>query len=281
MNRTTFVVTSMALALGASLTLDASQILIVPTQDGGAKLALAPFRLEAGVVKGQPYSAEILTESVNTLGDGNRIVHRATGRVYRDVEGRVRREDDRPSGTPTVMINDPVAGKRWTLDAASRTAREANASVNVRVIKDRIEQLLVKTRETPLAATGRGGVAAGGRGGQMVARGAGAGGATGRRVEETLPNRSIENLLCSGVRRTTTIEAGVIGNEQPIRIVSEEWTSIDLQVLVLTELTDPRTGKSTYALSKVSRANPDAALFKVPAGYTITGAGGGRGRGGN
>ena len=56
--------------------------------------------LEGKVVKGMPYSAEIATESVQTLGDGNRIVHRSTSRVYRDSEGRVRREDDRPTGRP-------------------------------------------------------------------------------------------------------------------------------------------------------------------------------------
>jgi hypothetical protein len=120
------------------------------------------------------------------------------------------------------------------------------------------------------------------------ARSGGAGGRGGRgagpnadRVEEPLPNKSIENLLCTGVRRTTTIAKGAIGNEQPIKIVSEEWTSIDLQVLVLTDLNDPRTGHSTYKLTNVRRADPDLSLFKVPADYAITRAGGGRGRGGN
>ena len=44
--------------------------------------------LEAKVVKDAPYSAEFLSESVQLLPDGNRIVRRSTGRVYRDSEGR-------------------------------------------------------------------------------------------------------------------------------------------------------------------------------------------------
>ena len=61
--------------------------------------------LEGQVVKGIPYSAEIVTESIQTLADGNRIVQRKTSRIYRDGQGRTRREDDRPSGGPTVSIN--------------------------------------------------------------------------------------------------------------------------------------------------------------------------------
>jgi hypothetical protein len=96
-------------------------------------------------------------------------------------------------------------------------------------------------------------------------------------VEEPLPNRTIEGVVASGIRRTTTIPQGAIGNEQPIKTVSEEWTAVDLKVLVLTETNDPRTGRSTYRLVNIIRAEPDPALFKVPADYTLLT---GRGRGG-
>src|SRR5688572_22677416 len=63
-------------------------------------LGAAGFRvpIEAKLVKGAPYSAEIVTESIQTLADGNRIVQRSNARVHRDSEGRLRREEDRPSG---------------------------------------------------------------------------------------------------------------------------------------------------------------------------------------
>jgi hypothetical protein len=44
------------------------------------------------IIKGAPYSAEAVTESVQTLADGNRIVNKMTSQVFRDSEGRTRRE---------------------------------------------------------------------------------------------------------------------------------------------------------------------------------------------
>ena len=54
----------------------------------------APSGPESGgrVVKHAPYSAQTVTETTQTLADGNRIVQRTEGAVYRDGEGRTRRE---------------------------------------------------------------------------------------------------------------------------------------------------------------------------------------------
>jgi hypothetical protein len=86
------------------------------------------------LVKGAPYSAQAVTESVQALTDGNRIVRKNTAQVYRDAEGRTRREQtlgyigpyipaagDAPQ---TVFINDPVSGVNYILDPSARTARK-------------------------------------------------------------------------------------------------------------------------------------------------------------
>jgi hypothetical protein len=314
------VLSCAVVAAGSTLTLDAQQ-----GGRGGPAIPgfedffiSAPTRpVEAQVVKGMPYSAEIVSESIQTLGDGNRIVKRSTGRVYRDAEGRTRREDDRPSGMPMITITDPIGKTSFTLDPESRTARETPAmqfylrgeldgpTRRLRV-DGTLTEFVVKpvpsaTGGTVDARAGRmigsqdpqsaGGGGRGGRGaagGVVGAAGRGGGGqgggrgAIGRRdqaVEEQLPNRTIDGVICSGVRRTTTIPQGSIGNDLAIKIVSEEWTSVDLQVLVKTDFNDPRTGRSTYDLSRISRREPDPSLFKVPADYTIQKIGG-RGRGG-
>ena len=54
-----------------------------------------------------------------------------------------------------------------------------------------------------------------------------------------------------------------------ITITSEEWTSPELQLLVLTERKDPRNGDSTYRLTDIVRTEPSASLFQVPSDYTI------------
>src|SRR5215216_3031428 len=85
------------------------------------------------VVKGVPYSAQAVTESVQVLGDGNRIVRKSSASVYRDSEGRTRR--DQPVGNigpyavagdppQTIFINDPVANVNYILDPRSHTARK-------------------------------------------------------------------------------------------------------------------------------------------------------------
>jgi hypothetical protein len=87
-------------------------------------------------------------------------------------------------------------------------------------------------------------------------------------ARQDLGQRTIEGMNARGTRITTTIPAGAIGNEQPIRVVSEEWFSPDLQVLVLTKHSDPRSGETTYTLSNIVRAEPDRSLFEIPADYT-------------
>jgi hypothetical protein len=45
-----------------------------------------------GAIKGQPYSAEVISEMNQALADGNRISHRTTAFVARDSQGRTRHE---------------------------------------------------------------------------------------------------------------------------------------------------------------------------------------------
>jgi hypothetical protein len=98
--------------------------------------------------------------------------------------------------------------------------------------------------------------------------------------KEDLGPQTIEGVTARGTRTTTVIPAGSIGNVQDIRIVSEQWFSEDLQVLVLTKHSDPRSGETIYRLRNIVRAEPDASLFTVPADYTVQQGRGGRGRGG-
>jgi TonB family protein len=85
------------------------------------------------VVKGAPYSAQAVTETTQTLSDGNRINNKSTATIYRDSEGRTRREQSlrligpfTASGEPpqTIFINDPVAGVNYALDTRTKTAHK-------------------------------------------------------------------------------------------------------------------------------------------------------------
>ena len=239
------------------------------------------FRMpvEAKVVKGAPFSADIVTESIQTLADGNRIVQRSNTRMYRDGEGRVRREEERGSDSPNISITDPVSGLSYSLDPEKRVARQAPhiAGFGIMELQKTVQALAM--RVPPDAADKLKALAAPQQEIERkieeakLFRGSFERGVPEQVKVEQLPARNIEGVRAEGTRRTTTIAAGAIGNELPIEIVSEEWTSPDLKILVMTERRDPRLGTSSYRLVNIIRAEPDRYLFEVPSDYTVAPAG--------
>ncbi len=230
--------------------------------------------LETKTLKGAPYSAEIVNDSTQALGDGNRIVQHSTGRVYRDGEGRVRREEDRASGNPSISIVDPVAGVSYSLDTTNHVAWKTSTQAGTVILQDafrkRVEETITQQKELQLKTeSGMVRVQTGG----YIVRSEPVGAINEQHAEETLAPRQMEGVLAEGHRNTTTIAAGAIGNELPITIVSEEWRSPDLGVLVMTDHKDPRSGDSSYRLVNIVRGEPNASLFQVPADYTIKATG--------
>jgi hypothetical protein len=245
--------------------------------------------VEARITPGRPYSAEAVTESTQMLADGNRIARKSVTRVYRDSEGRTRREQLNDTGVVlSISIVDPVSGTSAVLQPDTRTAyrdgegavmsrkiREAEVAELRRVVEN-VEMERTRAEGAPVGLEKRRehdmflvqSAHAGGRGG---------GGMTshtaGETVREELGTQTLEGVPATGTRTTTTIPAGAIGNVQPIKVVAEQWFSPDLQVLVLTKHSDPRSGETTYRLLNVVRAEPDRSLFIVPPDYTIKGSG--------
>src|SRR5262245_26954764 len=91
------------------------------------------FNFDGKVVKDAPYSADAVTETIQTLGDGNRIVRNSSSKVYRDSAGRTRREQAlnvvgpwAVSGEAQVMItiNDPVSDVHYNLNSSTKTAHK-------------------------------------------------------------------------------------------------------------------------------------------------------------
>jgi TonB family protein len=117
----------------------------IPMQQGGVVMGApgdysftfvsSEMAFDSRVIKGAPFTAEAVTESVQLLGDGNRITRKASARLYRDSEGRTRREQalngigswaTTEEAAQTVFINDPVAGANYVLSPKSRTAQKSS-----------------------------------------------------------------------------------------------------------------------------------------------------------
>lgn len=319
------------------------------------------------LVKGAPFSATTVSETIQTLADGNRIVQRSEGRIYRDSQSRTRHERSVHLGGSnvehqTITILDPNSGLDYVLDPTTRTARrtmpriapppppaapppafnrmpadaanatqempkqirvsggvlqgsalrkvqppyppiakaaQAEGAVQVQVLVNETGEVLEASavnghpllRDAALQAAQQWQFKPTELGGKPVkvsgvltfnftlgASGAPAAPAEpGTRVNinmgstntEELGKQVIEGVECTGKRTTTTIPAGVIGNERPLETVRESWYSDELKMVIMSKHTDPRFGESTYRATNISRSEPDAALFQLPADYTV------------
>jgi hypothetical protein len=219
----------------------------------------AKFGFESKLVKGAPYSAVAVTETVQMLGDGNRIAQRSSTTVYRDSTGRTRREALVKDGqAQAIVISDPATGVNYTLDPNNRRALKHDSPVMMRKLEvGRVEEELKMKLE---AEKKRALVEDSGEVKPLKKR---------RPEPESLGRQVIEGVEAEGTRTTVTIPAGQIGNDLPINIVSEQWYSPELQLLVMSKHSDPRTGETIYRLTNINRSEPDRTLFEVPADYSV------------
>jgi hypothetical protein len=222
-------------------------------------------------VKGAPYAAEAVTETTQTLADGNRIQRKTTASIYRDSEGRTRREQTLGQIGPwansgdapqMIFINDPVAGVNYVLNPKEHTARK-------------LPTFTEKVEPPPGAAAAGARVMrfersiAGGPGEAIGLMHMQADGLEAKPQTESLGKQVIEGVEAEGTRTTLTIPAGQIGNEQAIQIVSERWFSPELQSVLMSKHSDPRMGETVYRVSGINRSEQPKALFEVPSDYKI------------
>jgi len=211
----------------------------------------------APVVTGEPYSAEVIYERIQTLADGTHITQKAQStKQYRDSEGRTRVETS-PGGAQVVEIHDSVSGFRYLLDLQNHVAH----------------RFAPPTEST----SGDASYAQTARVDSSAANSAPARGITPTQTPtdrpqsstESLGSQTVEGVYVEGKKTTTTFPVGFMGNDRPLVRVMEAWISSDLKLTVVSKNSDPRMGESTMRLRNINRSEPDPALFGVPADYQI------------
>jgi len=260
------------------------------------------------IVKNAPYTAEAVTESIQVLPDGNRIVRKSTALLARDTAGRTRQErkDGANSG---IYIYDPMDGRSIVLNEQSRTAIRIprmpslptppeppvapvppaavvppGAPAGAETVEVRPGRVVVKRRNT----------AEGGKEEDVQVEVIRIGRADvdgalppspplppialpmvprGKGEVKSLGTREFEGVKAEGTMTSHTIPAGQIGNERPIVITTERWFSPDLFVVVYAKTSDPRAGDTIYRLTNIKRGEPSPDLFKVPSDYRTRGEG--------
>lgn len=212
----------------------------------------------APTIKGAPFSGEGVVTLKLTLYDGTKIERTVPAKYYRDSQGRVRREQTimglaplTPGGDlqSVVTIVDPVAGYVYTIVGRKREVQRmplmtAQLSATLKQVAEATKAFTALQRPDMMPP----------------------GFAT---RTEALGTRDIDGIAAVGKKTTTTIPAGFMGNDRPLEVTDEQWEAVDLKVLLLSKHHDPRTGDVEYRLSKITRTEPPADLFAVPAGYKI------------
>jgi hypothetical protein len=291
---------------GADIKVQVGQLDELRALDG---MSFPLARVHGKPVRNAPYSAEMVQERQQNLADGNEILTRNSTMSYRDREGRTRHEvRDNKGEVRTVTINDPVANVTYVLHpqgktatkvstdfralgeaarAAGEAARAAAAAARAagtagrEVIVKRVEradgdsarkvQEDVRIRVENDLGDGKGKTTR-----EMVLQiGPLVGSAFGdakwasKATSKDLGSREMDGVKAEGKLRSYDIPAGEVGNRNPIVISDEFWYSPELQVTLYTRHSDPRYGDTIFRLQGLKREEPAAALFTVPADYTV------------
>ena len=252
--------------------------------------------IEGGVmgpaVKGAPYSADEIRESTQLLGDGTRIHNESKTTIYRDSEGRVRRESPNE-----ISIWDPVSGTNYVLNPKNMTARRMSMNFVFSTSNTNGGGMTISTfrlvpnGEADLGSGLSGEIAQSAASLKKAAAELKAGTQTNaqpalapasldiplrmaKRLEnikkESLGTQMMEGVNAEGTRNTSTIETGAIGNDRPIESTTERWYSQDLKTNIMTRRNDPRTGEEIVKLTNIQRGEQSPVLFELPPGYTVT-----------
>jgi hypothetical protein len=221
------------LLLGGAAALCAQQVRETPPAYAG------PFTLVPGVfvtpIAGAPFSATVVIESKQPLGDGTMETRVTQTVIARDARGRIRNERHMlmPEGTkgmpPLVSVHvfDPATRISYIYNPATMIARQ---------------QLVPPPAARPDLNDSK--------------------------IEE-LGYTTLNGLQAKGTRTSRVVPAPASGTGAPVTVTDEVWYSEELHMNLMEVHTDLRGGKQTVAILSIQRDEPAPSLFEVPAGYKI------------
>ncbi len=205
-----------------------------------------------GTRTGAPYTATRKTTRVQTLANGTTITHVTTVKEARDSQGRTYRATQletpgNEQGQPMIiyMVFDPV--NRTTMNWSSNG-----------------KQVILRHIPEPHPISMPDGATQPPRTQVPVPRM----NKSDFQIED-LGAKTIDGFEVTGQRFTRTIPAGQDGNDQPIVVTQETWTSSELHMVIQHITDDPRFGNTTMELTDIDRNEPDPSLFEAPEGYTV------------
>jgi len=212
--------------------------------DGGTRVRVEGIQVLP--LTGKPFSGRSTTEWTRTLEDGTVVSTHLFAMVARDSQGRIYRE--RRHFVPTDSNQQSALTHILFFDPLTQTRTECSVATHLCDVTG--YHAPTTFTPPPVGPIGDG---------------------TSFRGRDNLGDDIIDGLKVIGTRDTITLNAGVVGNSQPLVSTREFWYSPDLQINLAVTRKDPRQGTQVIRVGELSRAEPDPALFKVPAGFRIEG----------
>jgi len=219
------------------------------------------------LVKNQPVAAVFESETSSFQPNGNPITSRVTIRIYRDNEGRTRREvisypgnassgSSQTAASTAITIDDPVSGFTYLLDQQTKTVQRyklTNAHPQQGNSFNDIVPRVVELLRNDDLQTG------------MVRKYR----LDPPKLEPLGRQQIIPGVEAEGRRLIFKIPAGAIGNAAEVESTYEIWIARDLRMLVKSVTKNPLTGEHNLRLTTISRDEQPVSLFEVPSGYTM------------
>jgi hypothetical protein len=218
-------------------------------QSGGlSRPATIPLQTTSGTgFTGAPYSGRATTVKEKVLTDGTRITETFVELLWRDAEGRTRRELIRhtDSGVEyrSIIITDPVGGMylKWMdgypTDKLVMHIWPVAPNQRVTAPPSPVNQGKVETRPDFR--------------------------------NEILTPQEINGVYAVGSRWSRTIRLEGESSNRVITVTNELWISPDLRIIVRHLHDDPQSGKEDTEVTEVVRGDPEPALFQAPEGYAV------------
>ena len=202
--------------------------------------------MEVSLSAGCPFSATVEERRTQTLGDGTRLQTKAKSLVYRDSYGRVAYyayqpvglDEPYPDSANFIQIWDTVAGFHYVL-LPERSHVATRFSLNPPASSFQRSAPPTPPQPRPKVTV------------------------------EQLGTQDMLGFLVMGERMTRTYPVGAQHNDRPITVVTEIWHSPDLGLDFLRKGSDPRNADEEFRIASFDQSEPDAALFQLPAGYTV------------
>jgi len=218
---------------------------------------------DIGVVATNPFHAEITRTTTGHTDTQALLRPRYPELVARDSQGRIRtdrfagdlKHDTGPDAGSKVemhmiLICDPVAQTMTQIDTATLTAK----IIHSRPSAPRSGALQPAARKSFCSS-------------RMLSSHV-----PGRLPVEDLGDQTIEGVEAHGERYTMPMLNGIAADQSLNgESTHERWCSDSLSAIVLTISSNTKTTmKTTLAMQKIDRIEPDPALFQIPEGYTVT-----------